>query len=223
MSEFGEYLAALFLKLIPVLGAGPFLIDRLITWFWPKGRKWLDAHPQRLSIYLWAFLLGLFFAGFFAWKEERDRYMASVFRLDVPTFMIEGGTTYRVLPEDYLLSVASVPDKKTTVILPPKPHRGQRFEIKDANGAISLNVPIVVDGNGNKIDRDNTWNMQSPFSAIIVTYNGPERVQVVWISHIGRLPVSRRLATQDRRGIGSRTVTRNFLSCRRGSAEPWSG
>ena len=78
MSEFGAYLAALFLKLIPVLGAGPFLIDRLITWFWPKGRKWLDAHPQRQRIYLWAFLISLFFAGFVAWKNEHDLYMSAV-------------------------------------------------------------------------------------------------------------------------------------------------
>jgi hypothetical protein len=79
---------------------------------------------------------------------------------------------YQVLPDDYLLSVASVLDKKTTLKLPPNPHRGQRFEIKDANGAVSPSFPIVVDGNGNKIDQGDTWNMQSGYSAITVTYNG---------------------------------------------------
>ena len=110
MSEFGAYIAALFIHLVPVLGAGPFLLDRLITWFWQRGRKWLDEHPQRRRIYSWCFLLSLFFAGFTAWKDEHDRFMSAVFRLDVPTVSIEAGTTYKILRDDYLLAVASVPD-----------------------------------------------------------------------------------------------------------------
>jgi len=176
MSEFGAYVAALFANLLPVLGAGPFLIDRLITWFWPRARKWLDNHPQRRQIYSGIFLLSLFFAGFYAWKGEHDKYMSAVFRENVPTETIAGGETYQILRDDYLLVVASLPDKTTTLKLPSDPYRGQRFEIKDANGAISPSYPIVIDGNGHKIDRDNVVNMIAPYQAVTVTYSG-----IIWI------------------------------------------
>jgi hypothetical protein len=172
MSEFGAYIAALFIHLVPVLGAGPFLIDRLITWFWQRGRSWLDQHPQRRRIYLGCFLFSLVIAGFTAWKAEHDRFMSSVFRLDVPIVTIEGGKTYKVLPEDYLIAVASVTNTTTTLLLPPNPHRGQRFEIKDANGAISPSFPIVVNGNGNNVDQKTTFEMNQPAQSIVVTYNG---------------------------------------------------
>jgi hypothetical protein len=113
-----------------------------------------------------------FFAGFLTWKAEHDRYMSAVFRLDVPTVTIEGGTTYQVLADDYLLSVASAPNKTTTLKLPPAPHRGQRFEIKDANGAVTPTSQIVVDGNGSNIDGRPTWVLPTVYSAITVTYNG---------------------------------------------------
>jgi hypothetical protein len=72
--------------------------------------------------------------------------------------------------------VASVPDKTTTLKLPSDPYRGQRFEIKDANGATTDATPIVIDGNGHKIDHDDTRNMTGPYEAITVTYTG-----VKWI------------------------------------------
>ena len=123
MWEFGEYIGALFVYLIPVLGAGPFLVDRLITWFWPHGRKCLDGHPQRSRIYLWSVLTSLFVAGFFAWKDEHDRYMSAVLREKVPTQTISGGQTYQVLRDDYLLLVDSVLNKTTTLKLPSDPYR----------------------------------------------------------------------------------------------------
>jgi hypothetical protein len=172
MSEFAEYIGALFLYLVPVMGAGPFFVDRLITWFCPKGRQWLDAHPQRRQIYLWSFLLSLFVAGFIAWKVEHHKYMSVVLRKNVPTQTIVGGETYQILRDDYLLAVVSMSDKTTTLKLPSDPYRGQRFEIKDANGMISMSNPIVIDGNGHQIDRDNTMKMIQPYEAITVTYSG---------------------------------------------------
>jgi hypothetical protein len=168
MSDFAEYVAALFHHWEPLIGA--MLI--FIAAFLPRVQNFLDEHPKRRKLWVWLILICAFLATFFAWKDEHNRYMSAVFRLDVPTVTIEGGTTYKVLPDDYLLSVASVPEKKTTLILPPNPHRGQRFEIKDANGAISLAFPIVVDGNGNKIDQTNTFDMKMPDQAIVLTYNG---------------------------------------------------
>ena len=52
------------------MSAGPFLADRLITWFWPWGRRQLDALPRRRQFFLWLIVIGVFWAGFSAWQEE---------------------------------------------------------------------------------------------------------------------------------------------------------
>jgi hypothetical protein len=168
MSPFFEYLAALFHHWEPLVGAALIVIAA----FFPSVQKRLDQHPNRRL--LWVFLLSLcvFWAGFLTWKEEHDRYIAVVFRQNVPLVTIEGGTTYQILKDDYLLAVASVHDKTTTLKLPTNPYRGQRFEIKDANGAISIASPIVINGNGYKIDQEDTKNMDSPYEALTVTYTG---------------------------------------------------
>ena len=167
-NPFFEYLGDLFDHGEPLIGAALILIAA----FFPRVQKYLDQHPNRRLLWVSLISFCVFFAGFLTWKAEHDRYMSAVFRLDVPTVTIDGGTTYQVLPDDYLLSVASIPDKKTTLKLPPTPHRGQRFEIKDANGAVSPSSPIVIDGNGNKIDQRTTWELPTAFSAITVTFNG---------------------------------------------------
>ena len=73
LSELPIYLEAMRQHLLIFLSAGPFLIDRLITWFWPSGRKWLDNWPHRRSFLLWVVIFGAFYAGFLAWREEHDR------------------------------------------------------------------------------------------------------------------------------------------------------
>jgi hypothetical protein len=168
MSSFFEYLPALFDHWEPLVGA----VVIVVTAFVPSVEKSLAQHPNRRL--LWVVLLSscLFFAGFLAWKEEHDRYIAAVFRQIVPVVTVEGGTTYQILKDDYLLAVASIHDKTTTLKLPSNPYRGQRFEIKDANGAISPSFPIVVNGNGNNIDQKATFDMNQPAQAIAVTYNG---------------------------------------------------
>jgi hypothetical protein len=72
LSDFPTYLDALRGHLLAFLSAGPFLIDRLITWFWPWGRKKLDAFPHRRSLFLWVIIVGIFYAGFLAWRDEHD-------------------------------------------------------------------------------------------------------------------------------------------------------
>jgi hypothetical protein len=114
----------------------------------------------------------VFFAGFLTWKEAEDRYRSVVFLHNVPTQRISGGDTYLIERDDYLLVVASSPTKPTTLKLPPDPYRGQRFEIKDENGAVSASAPIVIDGMGHQIDAGNTIEMQTPYRAITVTYSG---------------------------------------------------
>jgi hypothetical protein len=59
------------------MSAGPFLADRLITWFWPWGRKQLDNWRHRRQIFLWLIIIGVFWAGFSAWREERDQRLTA--------------------------------------------------------------------------------------------------------------------------------------------------
>jgi len=54
------------------MSAGPFLADRLITWLWPWGRRFLDGFPHRRQIFVWLIVLGVFWAGFAAWKDEHQ-------------------------------------------------------------------------------------------------------------------------------------------------------
>jgi hypothetical protein len=72
MSIFFAYLAALFSHWLALMSAGPFLIDRLITWLWPTGRRWLDNRlpvtRRRLSYAI--IFAAVFFAGFSAWLDE---------------------------------------------------------------------------------------------------------------------------------------------------------
>ena len=59
------------------MSAGPFLADRLITWLWPWGRRQLDALPHRRQIFLWIIVIGVFWSGFSAWREERGSRLAA--------------------------------------------------------------------------------------------------------------------------------------------------
>lgn len=168
MSGFSEYLGAVFDHGEPLIGA----VVIFIAAFVPRVQKHLDQHPQRRLLWVSLIYVCVFVAGFLAWKAERDRYMSVALRQNVPVQTIEGGDTYQILQDDYLLAIASVSDKTTTLKLPPDPYRGQRFEIKDANGAISTSVPIVIDGNGHKIDNDNSTKLIQPYQADTVTYTG---------------------------------------------------
>jgi hypothetical protein len=123
MSAFGEYLVALFEHWEPLVGAAAIVLAVL----WPRVHKWLEQHPNRQLLWVCLFSFCLFLAGFLTWKDERDRYIAEVFRQQVPTYTIEGGATYQISRDDYFLAVASVPDKTTILKLPPDPYRGQRF------------------------------------------------------------------------------------------------
>lgn len=53
------------------MSAGPFLADRMITWFWPWARRWLDNWPRRRVFLFGVMLVGVFFAGYATWQEER--------------------------------------------------------------------------------------------------------------------------------------------------------
>ena len=52
------------------MSAGPFLADRLATWFCPWCRQTLDSLPHRRQIFLWLIVAGVFWSGFAAWREE---------------------------------------------------------------------------------------------------------------------------------------------------------
>jgi len=72
MSSFYQYLGLLPEHWLAFMSAGPFLADRLITWFWPWGRKKLDALPRRRLIFIWLIVVGVFWSGFAAWNDEHQ-------------------------------------------------------------------------------------------------------------------------------------------------------
>jgi hypothetical protein len=72
LSDFYSYLALLRDHWVAFMSAGPFLADRLITWFWPWARRKLDTLPHRRQIFLWLIVLGVFWSGFSAWQEEKN-------------------------------------------------------------------------------------------------------------------------------------------------------
>jgi hypothetical protein len=59
------------------MSAGPLLVDQLVAWFWPWGRRKLDALPHRRQIFLWLIVIGVFWSGFSAWREERNQRVAA--------------------------------------------------------------------------------------------------------------------------------------------------
>jgi hypothetical protein len=72
MAVFYSYILALASHWLALMSAGPFLIDRLVTWFWPAARRWLDGWHHRRSFLLGILLVGVFAAGFLVWKQERE-------------------------------------------------------------------------------------------------------------------------------------------------------
>jgi hypothetical protein len=77
LSDFYNYLAILREHWLAFMSAGPFLVDRLITWFWPWGRYKLDTFPHRRQIFLWFIVFGVFWAGFSAWRDEHQVRLAN--------------------------------------------------------------------------------------------------------------------------------------------------
>jgi hypothetical protein len=79
MGELITYLHALFTNWAFLMSAGPFLGDRLITWFWPTGRAWLDdnAGRRRKKVGLWLVAAGVFAAGFITWRDEHRKVSVS--------------------------------------------------------------------------------------------------------------------------------------------------
>jgi hypothetical protein len=78
MSIFVAYLQAIGTHWSSLMSAGPFLIDRLITWLWPAGRRLLDNWEWRRPFLLSILLAGFFVAGFLAWKDEASRNALTV-------------------------------------------------------------------------------------------------------------------------------------------------
>jgi hypothetical protein len=74
MSAFYAYLQAIGTHWASLMSAGPFLIDRLITWLWPTGRRLLDNWQWRRPFLLSILLIGIFIAGFLAWSDETGQH-----------------------------------------------------------------------------------------------------------------------------------------------------
>jgi hypothetical protein len=70
------------------MSAGPFLADRLITWFWPWGRQKLDALPHRRQVFLWLMVAGVFWSGFLAWRDEKQKHAVAPLN---PLMLYQGG------------------------------------------------------------------------------------------------------------------------------------
>lgn len=78
MSAFIAYLIAIGTHWVSLMSAGPFLIDRLITWFWPVGRQFLDNWRWKRFFLLSVLLVGIFVAGFLAWKDQINERESAV-------------------------------------------------------------------------------------------------------------------------------------------------
>jgi hypothetical protein len=83
LSDFYSYLALLRDHWAAFMSAGPFLADRLVTWFWPWARRKLDTLRYRRQIFLWLIVLGVFWSGFSAWREEKNLRVTAEIARDV--------------------------------------------------------------------------------------------------------------------------------------------
>jgi hypothetical protein len=156
-----------------LMSLGVFAFTGFLSFLPPVERTFeLDKNKRTLGCV--SFLaFWLFIAGFEAWKAEHDKFKSPVFGHLVQTHQVLSGDTYDVLPEDYLITVVTSPDKQTRIKLPRNPYNGERFEIKDAGGhAWELN--IIVDGNGHTIDGGNTTPVYTNYGSITVTFDGTQ-------------------------------------------------
>jgi hypothetical protein len=64
------YLSALSAHWLTLMSAGPFLLDRLVTWFWRWGRQWIDGWRWRVPFLLGIVFIGFQIAGFQAWNDQ---------------------------------------------------------------------------------------------------------------------------------------------------------
>jgi len=73
MSDLFAYLAALFSHWLWLMSAGPFLIDRLVSWLSPNESQWHVAAQKMRSLSLSIMMIGVFLAGFLAWNDEHQK------------------------------------------------------------------------------------------------------------------------------------------------------
>jgi len=73
LQDFRTYVDLLQGHWLAFMSAGPFLIDRLVTWLWPWGRRQLDNLPHRRQLFLWLIIAGVFWSGFASWREQQHR------------------------------------------------------------------------------------------------------------------------------------------------------
>jgi hypothetical protein len=71
MSVVFAYIFAVFSHWLTLMSAGPFLIDTLLR-LSTRGRVWLDRIGENQVRWVWpkVLLIGIFVAGFLAWKDE---------------------------------------------------------------------------------------------------------------------------------------------------------
>jgi len=70
MSELPAYIDAVFTHWLWLMGAGPFLLDRLVSWISSAGSPWHQAAAKMREAALWIMAAALLIAGFLAWRDE---------------------------------------------------------------------------------------------------------------------------------------------------------
>jgi len=166
--NFLDYIRDLAAEWLVWMSAGPFLVDRLFSWF-RIGETWWPDFRRNIAIYI--IVGGVFGAGFLVWQDEHRRRVALETGRAVPIATVEGGSSYDVAADDFVVAVLTVSGAPTKVNLPVNPMRGQRLEIKDAAGNASTGG-IVVNGNGRDIDNEHQVIIGNSYAAITITYTG---------------------------------------------------
>lgn len=80
MGDFYEFLKAFFKNWFLYMTAGPFLLDEILGRLWPNLRLKLGRvipPKRRRQIEIAILLFGVFYAGFAAFKEERNALVAA--------------------------------------------------------------------------------------------------------------------------------------------------
>src|SRR5215204_224729 len=118
MGEFVSYLYALFTNWFFLMSTGPFLADRLVSWFLPAARVWLDenAGRRRQRIGLSLVILGVFAGGFLTWRDEYRKNPTAMPRNLTATESLCITESLTPLREDYkYFSIISTPDDDSSL------------------------------------------------------------------------------------------------------------
>src|SRR5687768_11871987 len=103
MSDFYQYLQATFLNWWALIPSGVFAVDSALEYFFRRYREWLDRYINRelrQRLIFSVALLGVFVAGFFAWRDEHLKHQklqqTSYAHFEVEVFQFYPGNPFPI-------------------------------------------------------------------------------------------------------------------------------